>query len=278
MPDDFVAGGDTGGSSGAAVVDSPSTGSETGSAPPGTTDQAASAPQPGPEGPVPYTRFKEINDKYSALRWAESFDAQQAQQQKAFFDWLDADPAGAFQYVETYLRRQGVLPQPQAPPPPADGGRPQPDLLVPETGQKVYSAEAAERLAKWQAETLLNERVGPIEQALQGYDQERVVTRSQAVAQAQLAEAVTWPHFEGNEQDILREMERDRRLSLEGAYRRVVFPKLRQLEREAIVAETKQKAAASTVNPGAISATDKKDVKHLSFTEVFRREYNKRRG
>ena len=78
--------------------------------------------------------------------------------------------------------------------------------------------------------------------------------------------------------EILNEMERDQRLSLEGAYRRIVFPKLRQLERAAIVAETQQKANASTVNPGAVAATGKTSVKNLSFQEVFRREFNRRKG
>ena len=73
-------------------------------------------------------------------------------------------------------------------------------------------------------------------------------------------------------------MERDQRLSLEGAYRRVVFPKLRQLERAAIVSETQQKAKASTVNPGAAGAGTTVDASKLSWEDTFRREYAKRRG
>jgi len=140
----------------------------------------------------------------------------------------------------------------------------------------LYSAEAAEKFARWQAETLINERLGPIEQSVQQQEQERQMAQFQAAAQSQLKDADSWPHFQGNERDILAAMEQDKRLSIEGAYRKVVFPKLRDLERKAIVAETQQKAQAGTVNPGAVAATSKTPLNKLSMGELFKREFNKR--
>ncbi len=278
MPDEFDSpAGDSGAGS------SPASGSPTAFADapessfPAGTPADASSPL-GHEGPVPYSRFKEINDKYNALRWAESHAPDVVQQQKQFFDWLDADPQGAHTYLTDYLGRQGALKvqAPAAPLPPAGNGRPQPDMVVPETGQRLYSAEAAEQLAKWQAETLINERLGPIEQTVQQQEQARYLAQYEAAAQEQLQDADTWPHFKGNERDILAVMEHDKRLSLEGAYRKVVFPKLRDLERQAIVAETRHKAQAGTVNPGAVAATSKTPLNKLSMAELFRREFDKR--
>lgn len=243
----------------------------------GSTEPGADSTQPGPEGPIPYQRFKEVNDKYGSLRWAESYQPDTVQQQKQFFDWLDSDPVGAHEYLTSYLTRNGVLKQQAQAPPPSNGdGRPQPDMVVPETGQRLYSAEAAEKFAKWQAEMLINERLGPIEHSVQQQEQERYAAKFAEAAQAQLSDADTWPHFKGNERDILAAMEHDKRLSLEGAYRKVVFPKLRDLERKAIVAETQQKAQAGTVNPGATAATSKTPLNKLSMSELFKREFDKR--
>lgn len=278
MPDEFdSSAGDSGaGSSPAsgsptALVDASESSSAEGTQPDAST-------QTGHEGPVPYARFRDVNQRYQSLKWAEALTPDVVQQQQQFFEWLDADPVGAHTYLTDYLSRQGALKPPQAPAPlpPAGDGRPQPDMVVPETGQRLYSAEAAERLAKWQAETLLNERLAPLEQTVQQQEQARYRAQYEAAAQETLRDADNWPHFKGNERDILAAMEQDKRLSLEGAYRKVVFPKLRDLERQAIVAETRHKAQAGTVNPGAVAATTKTPLNKLSMAELFRREFDKR--
>jgi hypothetical protein len=268
---DSSAGSSPAGGSATATPDAPVSSSA------GGTVQPGASLTEGPEGPIPYQRFKEVNDKYGSLRWAEAYQPETVQRQKQFFDWLDSDPVGAHEYLTGYLKRNGILREP-APPPAQGDGRPQPDVVVPETGQRFYSAEAAEKLAKWQAEQIVNDRFTPVEQQLQQYEQERVYAQAQQAAQGQLGEADTWPHFKGNERDILAAMEADNRLSLEGAYRKVVFPRLRELERKAIVAETQQKAQAGTVNPGAVAATSKTPLNKLSMQELFRREFNKRAG
>ena len=279
MSDEFTgsAAGDSGagsspaGSSQSALADAPESSEVEQSSQPGADSTQ------GHEGPVPYSRFKEINDRYQASKWAESYQPDTVQQQKQFFEWLDNDPAGAHEYLTSYLTRQGHLrPQTQAPPPDQGDGRPQPDMVVPETGQRLYSAETVEKFAKWQAEQIINERLGPIERSVQEQEADRYRAQFEAAAQSQLKDADSWPHFKGNERDILAAMEQDKRLSLEGAYRKTVFPKLRDLERKAIVAETQQKAQAGTVNPGAVAATSKTPLNKLSMSELFRREFDKR--
>ena len=278
MPDDFASAAGDSGAGSSPVGDSTTASAVTPeSTPAGELAQPGVDSAPGHEGPVPYPRFKEVNDKYGALRWAESYQPNTVQQQKQFFDWLDRDPEGAHNYLTDYLTRSGALRrQPAALPSPNGNGQPQPDMVIPETGQRLYSAEAAEKLAKWQAEQIINERLGPIEQAVQRQDQDRVQSQANQAATQQLVEADTWLHFKGNEREILALMESDHRLSLEGAYRKVVFPRLRELERKAIVAETHQKAQAGTVNPGSVAATTKIPTSKMSMSELFRREFQKR--
>lgn len=256
-----------------AIVESSASSSADGSVQP----EASSSSQPSQSepGPIPYGRFKQVNDRYNALKWAEGYDADRVSQQQALFDWLDRDPEGAFKYIEDYLSRAGAIKRNNGAG--NTGNVPDhtgPDIVIPETGQRFYSADAHERSLQHAikaAEDRISQRLGPIEQSL-------TINRARAEAQNMLAEAETWPYYKDHEGDILREMQADKRLSLEGAYRRVVLPKVRQLERQAILAEMKQKPEASTINPGAVTTTDKRELSKLSFSDLFRREMAKRGG
>ena len=269
MPD-FQPAGDSGGAS------SPGGGSPTATA---TLEpsSAGALSQPSGDasstpGPVPYDRFSEVNTKYTGLKWAEGLDQSQVHQQRQFFQWLDADPEGAFKYMEDYLTRQGALKR-QAGGQTADE-RPKPDIVVPETGQKFYSAEAAERLAQWEAK----QATQPMDQRLQRIEASEAQSRANARAQSQLAEAKTWPYFEEHQKEVLKAMESDHRLSLEGAYNRTVLPKLKQLERQAVLNEINQKSHASTHNPGSQTAAQGQPASKTSWSDLFKRELAKRGG
>lgn len=272
---DVVTTGDSGGVATSTDSGSPTTASTTGSPSTDTITQhgvGSNAP-----GPVPYERFSEVNEKYGKLKWAEAHNPTLVEQQHRFFQWLDSDPEGATEYLTNYLTRAGAL-KPKQTAGPADNGKPQADVIVPETGQKFYSAEGAEKLAKWQAEQLLNERLSPIEKQMAQADRERTLNASRAEARAVVAEAETWPYYKEHEGELLKAMETDRRLSLEGAYRRVVLPKLRTLERQAVLTEMNAKPAATTVNPGATRVASERVPAHkLSMQELFRREMAKRK-
>ena len=92
--DEPVTGGDnsgaqsgTGGSSPTATLDSGESASpDTIDSGTESTQQAQSTP-----GPVAYERFKQVNDGYSKLRWAESYQPDQVQQQAQFFQWLQQE-------------------------------------------------------------------------------------------------------------------------------------------------------------------------------------------
>ena len=139
-----------------------------------------------------------------------------------------------------------------------DDGMPQPDQQLSD-GSLVYSMEGLRALNAWnreqsRKETLaeVDKRFGPIEQSYQSY---RTLQELAPKVQAQITEARTWPLFNENEAEITQALQQDGRLSLEGAYRRVVFPKItaeRTSMRESILKEIKS-APASTSAPSRSS-------------------------
>ena len=271
MPD--LIAGDSSGSPSGTVGGSPTTTAPPESSSAATTVQPGTEADSSPKGPIPYERFEEVNRKYGALSWAEGLDGDHVRQQTQFFQWLDSDPEGAFRYMQDYLTRAGALKPRRAAPTP-DEERPQPDVVVPETGQKFYSADAAEKLTRW----IAKQTASPLEQRLQSIEAQHVQGQAATRARTQLADAVaTLPHFVEHQKDILAAMEKDSRLGLEGAYNRVVVPKLRQLERDAILKEIQQKAHAGTVDPSRTGGTGQATPgKRLGFAEAFRREFTRR--
>lgn len=254
----------------------PSAGSQ--SQTPGAPGSPSPNQSPANQGPVPYERFSEVNTKYNNLSWAEQYDRQQTEEAHRLYSWLDTDPQGAYEYLTGLMKRQGYLPEPQRPPS-ANGqqpqglqgsdGRPLPDILIQETGQRLYSAEQAEKLLDWKMQSL-DSRFKPLE-GMHSSQQAR------AEAQSMIADAErNWPHFSDHAELIFKELQKDRRLSLEGAYRRVVVPELKKLERQAVMQELRDKGNAGTINPGSPPALSSDDEKKLPMKELFRREMQKR--
>jgi hypothetical protein len=235
-------------------------------------------------GPVDYARFKEVNDKYAKLTWAESHDQNEVDQATRLYRWFDTDPEGAYEYLTGVMRRQGHLKAPAQPasqvPQGADPrlfdrntGKPLPDIIIQETGQRLYSADQQEKLNEWY-ENRIDTRLKPLEERTQATlaDQQ---ARQNARAEIQDAER-NWPHFNDFAEAIFGELQKDRRLSLEGAYRRVVVPKIKELERTAVIQEVRGKANAGTSNPGTGSPAGGVDESKLSLKELFKREMSKR--
>ena len=96
-------------------------------------------------------------------------------------------------------------------------------------------------------------------------------------AQGLIKEAEAWPYFNDYVGDIYKELERDKRLSLEGAYRRIVFPQIERRARESVVAEIRTRANAGTgTNPASPSPASTAELRKLPLKELFRREMAKR--
>jgi hypothetical protein len=145
--------------------------------------------------------------------------------------------------------------------------------LVTETGQRLYSAEQAQRLSDWVMDQV-DARLKPLEE-FRGTTTVTMQARSEA--QRQIAEAErTWPYFNEFASQINQELAKDKRLSLEGAYRRVVVPQIRTRERAALVTEMRSRGNGTTSNPNAPAPARTEDMKKLPIKELFRREMQKR--
>lgn len=112
---------------------------------------------------------------------------------------------------------------------------PQPDQTLPD-GTMVYSMEGLSKLNTWNRkqaanearETTLaevNQKFGPIYQQWEQYQRVQNVLPK---VQKQITEARQWPMFTENEADIVKALQADQNLSLEGAYRQVIFPRLQE--------------------------------------------------
>lgn len=263
---------------------SPTVPSGSGSSPAGASGQpgagGGSPASPANTGPVAYERFDEVNKKYGALSWAESYDKDTVEQATRLYQWFDQDPQGAYEYLTGLMKRQGHLPATAAQPPARtqptfradpNTGRPLPDRFIQETGEQLYSGEQTSRLIDWAVQRL-EDRLKPLEAASQGY-------QARSEAQQHIAEAeANWPFFKEHVEAIFSELNKDRRLSLEGAYRRVVVPKIRTLERDAVLKEmqTRSTAGSGSVNPGSQAAPVTEDLTKLPLRELLRREMTKR--
>lgn len=148
---------------------------------------------------------------------------------------------------------------------------PQPDQKLSD-GTMVYSMDGLKSLMAWQqAQTErkvttgyeaklkeLSERYAPIEQQWQA--QQRIQAAIPHV-QAQIAEARKWPQFNENEDEIAKVLTADPKLTLESAYRQVVFPKLvsdRNTMREELLKEIKKAPTSTSVSPSGLKPSPTK--------------------
>ena len=143
---------------------------------------------------------------------------------------------------------------------PADP-KPQPNRTAAD-GSKVYDLEGHDALMSWydrraskkaveEATKLVNaeltKRLGPIEQERQ---KRELDARNLAAVEKQLADAQTWPMFAEYEDAITAALAADRNLSLEGAYRNVVLPKLIEkanTARSTVLTEMKRQPGSTAV-------------------------------
>lgn len=235
--------------------------------------------------PVPFTRFKEVNDKYTRLKWAEDFgdaEPETIRAQVALAKWANDDPRGFYEYYSSQLRANGYIQEPQQPRTNGNGhaqepqGPPQPDYRDPQSGLTVYSADQAQKLVQYyvgQVESKFEQRLAPTEKFL---GSARVQMRARNEASQILGEAAKWPHFDSNKPAIFDEMRKNPRMSLETAYRRVVIPTLESRARQEVIASTEAKTGATTISPSSAQGHGREDLTKLSFGKLVRREFQKR--
>jgi hypothetical protein len=221
-------------------------------------------PNSGRENRIPYSRVKKIAQKAvrdAKKEWESEFSPKSQEYETKLKDYeakltrytnldkvMSSDPerfltmlskVPAYQQFfaaveaafEASSKQQAAPPTPIAPASVQDGDdMPQPDQRLSD-GSMVYSMEGLKALNAWnreqaRKETLaeVDKKFGPIESEWQAHKR---VESLRPVINAQIEEARTWEGFTDNEAEIAQALKSDQKLSLEGAYRKVVLPKLR---------------------------------------------------
>lgn len=242
---------------------------------------------PGRENRIPYSRVRKIADK-AALdaksevekTWGEKyaqaetkikdyegrlgqvaqFEQIMSNNPQQFLEMLAKLPAYGqiFRgWAEAITQAQGQAPAQQAAPAaqaaPVADDMPQPDQTLPD-GTKVYSMDGLKALNAWNRAQASKEAIQAVEQRYAPMEQEwRAQQQLQQIipqVQRQIEEARKWPLFNESENEIVQALQQNPSMNLEGAYLRVVQPKILQQaqltkEREAqIVNEARQKVFA----------------------------------
>jgi len=137
---------------------------------------------------------------------------------------------------------------------PIPDGMPAPDEKLSD-GSMVYSEAGLRKLLEWQSSQVESKVTKQIEDRYKPMESEwQAQQRVQAVipqVRAQIQEARTWPLFVDNEDAIVTALKADSKLSLEGAYRKVVFPKItadRAKMKEDVLREVKSAPRSTSVS------------------------------
>lgn len=202
------------------------------------------------------TTKAKLSEYENYMRNVTEFENIMTTDHQKFFNMLMKVPG----YQEFFSSMfQGMLQQhqPQAAagqPTPQGDGMPEPDQVLSD-GSKVYSLEGLKKLMEWQAaevEKKVDARYAPLKT---DWEQQRYMQQLMPQIQAQVEEARTWPLFKENEDEIVKLLNADRKISLERAYQKVVLPKLQGEKdkiREEVLREIQSKPrAGSTSVPAA---------------------------
>ena len=191
------------------------------------------------------TEFEtKVKDYESRLGQVAEFERIMLNEPDRFIGMLETIPA----YKSVFEKLHAPAPEaPQeAPAAPVDEEMPQPDQELPD-GNKVYSLEGLKALNAWnrsqaRKEVLadVDKRFGPMAQEWEAHQKRQALIPQ---VQKQIDEAKSWPQFSENEVEIVKALQSNSNLTLEGAYRQVVFTKLQ--EDKARVEEEKSKIQSS---------------------------------
>lgn len=196
----------------------------------------------------------------------------------ALADWIDRDPVGFQAYFNAQLQRYGYA-QPQHQQAPQSPQQPQtlpgPDYQYrDEQGniQQFYSAGRMQQALQFMEQRIL-QQMAPVQNYVGSLQQQ---TQAQNEAQQILNEAESWPHFADYKSEIAQAMANDKRLSIEGAYRKVVMPNVKNATRQELLTELRQKPGATTTSPASAQPQQSDDLSKLSLPQLFAREMRKR--
>ena len=180
------------------------------------------------------TKVKDFEDRFQKVG---EFEKVMANDPKTFLGILSQFPAYKpfFDYLEQLSGKEEETTKATPTKPVIDPADPRPEPNKPlADGTKVYDMDGLQALLDWQSrnvekrvlstvEKTVSQRLAPTEQERQ---QKEYLAKVLPIIDNQIAEARKWPMFNESEPEITKALEADKNLSLEGAYRQVVLPKL----------------------------------------------------
>jgi hypothetical protein len=242
------------------------------------------------------TKIKSYEDRLSKV---DQFEKVMVNNPGQFLEMLSTVPAYKqfFQAVEEAIsvaqQHQGQpQPTPTTTQPTAPDDMPQPDRQLSD-GSMVYSMDGLKALLAWQGQQVegrvtkqVEDRYKPLESEWQA--QQRI-NQLKPVVNQQIAEARTWRGFTNHESEIVEALKQDQKLSLEGAYRKVVLPKLvksweeekaklvpsRNKMREELLAELKGAPKSTAVSGGSSSSVVGESTGPKSLEDIIAEEVKK---
>lgn len=219
-----------------------------------------------------------VQDYESRLGRVAQFEQILENDPKAFLGMLSKIPAysGFFGFLNDLASKQAGGGSPQRAP--LDPSMPKPDQQLSD-GSTVYSEEGLQNLLEWQAQKIearvsqqvtqqVQQRYAPIEQQWQS---QQHMARVVPIIQKQIADARTWPLFNENEAEVLATLKADPNISLEGAYRKAVYPRIqasRDDMRKSILEELRTKPV-STSAPTSASRPGQQHAGNQSLEEII---------
>lgn len=235
-----------------------------------------------------------VKDYESRLDKVAQFEQMMAQQPDEFMRRLATLPnyqpffqavEAAFKVMEANpaLAQAAGLPAPQrtgtTPAASTNEPMPQPNRQLPD-GSRVYDMEGLQKLMEWhgkQVETRVTSQVEARYKPLEtDWQTQRRMSEAHTAVQAQIEEARKWPLFSESEADIVKALQANPQISLEGAYRTVVFPKLqaeRSKMREEVLKEVKAAPRATAVTSrGSASSVNQAPSGPKSLEDVIREQ------
>jgi len=243
---------------------------------PVSTPEQAAAPQSTDPGPIPYARFKEVNDQLAALRWAKDVDRHAIEEAQRIGRLYQTDRVGYLRnIIAESLADQELAPlirseaarvlagaRGQAPEPEIT-----PDIPVYDAnGQLVaqtFSAERVQQIVQRAIQDAIGKEVSPIKKTFEQQQQ-----AAQAAAQRQQMErqidaiysrAEKLPLFKEHDKEIAEAMNKfaDAHPSEQVylAWADVVLPKLDQKSQAKLLGHLQTQAAGASVTPNASAST-----------------------
>lgn len=219
------------------------------------------------------TKVKDYEDRLTKVA---QFEHVLENDPKTFLNMLSQVPAYKefFDYLGQVATQQT---QPVVVPP----GDPMPQPNQPQAdGTRIYDEDGLKALMDWQARQVegrvtkqvteqIDQRYEPIRKE---WETNQQMAKVVPIIQRQIEEARTWPQFSDHEADIVAALKADKQLSLDGAYRKVVYPRLqtsRDDMRKSILEELKKKPIATSAPMVATKPQPMADNRPRSLEDII---------